>query len=157
MKEGELVLDTVDILHYTCHKISLNCSGSYIDPQKKATINLKSNNNKCFQYAIRIALNHKKIVKDLQRISKFKPFINKYNWKKIKFLSHKNDWKKFESNNKSIALNILYVPYNTKEIKHACISKHNSTRENQVILLRITHHKKWHYLAVKHCLVYFAK
>ena len=33
MKEGELVLDTVDILHYTCHKISLNCSGSYADPQ----------------------------------------------------------------------------------------------------------------------------
>ena len=87
----------------------------------KATINPKNNDNKHFQYAIRIALNHKKIVKDLQRISKFKPFIKKYNWRKIKFLSHKNDWKNFESNNKSIALNILYVPYNTKEIKHACI------------------------------------
>ena len=45
----------------------------------KATINPKNNDNKHFQYAIRIALNHKKIVKDLQRISKFKPFIKKYN------------------------------------------------------------------------------
>ena len=31
---------------------------------------------------------------------------------------HKKDWKKFELKNKSIALNILFVPYNTKEIRH---------------------------------------
>ena len=29
----------------------------------------------------------------------------------------------FESNNKSIALNILYIPYNTKEIRRAYKSK----------------------------------
>ena len=52
-------------------------------------------------------------------------------------------------NNKSIALNILYVPYNTKEIRHLYKSKHNLNRENQVILLMITDSKKWHYLAVK--------
>ena len=31
---------------------------------------------------------------------------------------HKEDWKKFETNNKIIALNILYVPYKSKEIRH---------------------------------------
>ena len=103
-----------------------------------------------------MSLNLKQIKKDPQR-QKSSPFIDQYNSKEVDFPSNKKGWKKFESNNKSIALNILYVPYNTKEIKHACISKHNSTRENQVILLRITDHKKWHYLAVKHCLVYFAK
>ena len=56
---------------------------------------------------------------------------------------------KTESNNKSIALNTLYVPYNTEEIRHACNSKHNLNRENQVILLMITDGEKWHYLAVK--------
>ena len=50
--------------------------------------------------------------------------------------------KNFESNNKSIALNILYVPHNTKEIRHAYKSKHYLNRENQVILLMITHGKK---------------
>ena len=35
---------------------------------------------------------------------------------KIDFLSHGKDWKKFESNNKSIAPNILYVPHNTEKI-----------------------------------------
>ena len=48
--------------------------------------------------------------------------------------------KKFETikQNKTIALSILHVPYNRnkcEEIKHAYISKHNATRESQVILL----------------------
>ena len=34
------------------------------------------------------------------------------------FPSHKEDWKIFELNNKSVAPNILFVPYNTKEIRH---------------------------------------
>ena len=51
--------------------------------------------------------------------------------------SHKKDWKKLELNNESIALNILYVPHNIKEIRHAYKSKYNLVRENQVILLMI--------------------
>ena len=67
----------------------------------------------------------------------------------MNFSSHKEDWKKFESNNKSIALNTLYVLYNTKKIRLACKSKYNFKRKNQVIFLMITDGKKWHYLAVK--------
>ena len=67
----------------------------------------------------------------------------------MNFPSHRKDWKKFEVNNQSIALNILYVPHNTKEIRHAYKSKYNLTRENQVILLMITDCLKWHYLVVK--------
>ena len=44
-----------------------------------------------------------------------------YNWKEMNFLSHKKDWKMFEPNNKPIAPNILYVPYNTKEIRPAYV------------------------------------
>ena len=58
------------------------------------------------------------------------------------------DWKKFESNNE-IALNILYVPQNTKKINIAYKSKHNLTREKQAILLMISNGEKWHYLTVK--------
>ena len=60
-----------------------------------------------------------------------------------------NLWKKFESNNKSIGLNILYMPYNAKEIRHADKSKYNLKHENQVILLMITDREKWHYFPVK--------
>ena len=66
------------------------------------------------------------------------------------FSSHSKDWKKFECNNKAIALNILSVPYNTKKIKQAYISKHNDERDNQVNLLMITDGtSNWHYLALK--------
>ena len=51
--------------------------------------------------------------------------------------------------NKSIPYNILFVPYNTKQIRPAYISKYNYKRDNQVVLLMITDNKKWHYLAVK--------
>ena len=43
-----------------------------------------------------------------------------------------------ELNYKSIALNILFVSYNTENIIPAYKSKHNFKRESQVILLMIT-------------------
>ena len=44
-----------------------------------------------------------------QTISKIKAFINKYNWKGKNFPSGKNDWKKIEKNNQTIAPNVLYT------------------------------------------------
>ena len=34
MKGSECVYDSVDLLHYKCHKISLNCGGPYKDSPK---------------------------------------------------------------------------------------------------------------------------
>ena len=118
LKESEFDFDSVGLLEYKLNKISLNRGGLYIDSpeqlkNRKATINPKHNGGNCFQYALTVALNYQNIKKDPHRISKIKPFINQYDWKVINFPSHKEDWKKFETNNKSIALNILFVPYNT--------------------------------------------
>ena len=49
----------------------------------------------CFQYAVAVALNHKQVKSNLQRISIIKLFISQYNWKEINFPSQKNHWKKF--------------------------------------------------------------
>ena len=76
-----------------------------------------------------------------ERISKINPFIEQLDWKEIDFPSHKKDWEKFKLNNKSIALNVLYVPYNNEKIRRAYKSKSNTSRENQVFLLMITHGK----------------
>ena len=46
------------------------------------------------------------------KITKTKPFINKYNWKGINVPSEKEDWKKIERNNVTIALNVLYAKKN---------------------------------------------
>ena len=156
MKGSSFTFERTDLLEYHFHKISLNRGSSYIkSPEwiknKKLTINPQNiEDNNCFQYAITAALNYQNINSHPERISKLKPFINNYNWKDIEFPSRSKDWRKFEQNNKTIALNILYVPYNTKQIKQAYISKHNNERDTQVNLLMITDGTgSWHYLAVK--------
>ena len=153
MRGSEFEFDGINFLYYDFNKTSLSRGESYIDSpkwlkDKKSTINPKNNDDKCFQYALTLALNLDKIKKDPQRVSKIKPFIEKYNWEDIDFPSTSKDWKKFECNNEA-ALNILYVPYNTKQINIAYKSKNNLTQERQITLLMISDGQKWHYLVVK--------
>ena len=153
MKGSDFEFDGVNFLYYDFNKTSINRGGSYIDSpkwlkNKKSTINPKNNDDKCFQYAVTLALNLDNIDNNPERISKIKPFIDQYNWKDIDFPATSKDWKNFELNNE-IALNILYVPHNTKKIHVAYKLKHNLTREKQIILLMITNGEKWHYLTVK--------
>ena len=120
MKGSRFIFKRIDSLEYHLHKISLNRGISYINSpewikNKRVTINPQNTeDNNCFQYAIATALNHQNIDHHPERISRLTPFINNYNWKYIEFPSHSKDWRKFECNNKTIALNELYVPYNTK-------------------------------------------
>ena len=54
-----------------------------------------------------------------ERISNLKPFINKYDQKGRDFPLHLKDWREFKLDNKTIALNILFVLYNTEKIRRA--------------------------------------
>ena len=61
MKGSHFIFDSVDALYYSLNKISLSRGGSYIaSPEwlknKNATIN-PNNDDKCFQYAVAVALN----------------------------------------------------------------------------------------------------
>ena len=128
--------------------------GSNIDSpkwlkNKKATINPYNNDDNCFQYDLTVALNHQNIKNSTQRISKIKSFIDQYNWKETDFPSHSKDWKKSEQNNKTVVVNILFVPHNTEEIRLAYKLTHSFKTKNQVIVLMITDGKNWHYLVVK--------
>ena len=153
MRGSEFESDGVNFLYYDFNKTSINRGGSYIDSpkwlkDKKSTINPKNNDDKFFQYAVTLALNIDNIDNHPERISKLKPFISQYNWKDIDFPPINKDWKKFELNYE-IALNILYVPHNTRKIQVAYKSKNNLTCDKQAILLMITNGEKRHYLAVK--------
>ena len=69
VKESDFVFDNVDLLLYKLHKISLNRGGSYINSpewlkNKKATVNPKNKDDKCFQYALTVALNYQKNIKN---------------------------------------------------------------------------------------------
>ena len=68
MKGSNFEFDGGNFLHYDFNKTSINRGGSYIDSpkllkDKKSIINPKNNDNKCFQYAITLALNLDKIKK----------------------------------------------------------------------------------------------
>ena len=73
MRGNEFVFDSVNSLYYKLYKISLNRGGSYIGypkwlKSKKATINPKNDDDKCFQYALAVALNHEQIKNHPERI-----------------------------------------------------------------------------------------
>ena len=100
MRDSEFVFDYVQLSYYKCYKINFSRGISYIDSpdwkkNKKASINpINKKDNKCFQYAVTVSLNYEEIGKHAERITKTKPFINKYNWGEINYPSKKHDWKK---------------------------------------------------------------
>ena len=66
MRGSEFVYESVDVLYYNLNKVSLSRGGSCIDSpkwlkNKKATINPKNKDGKCFQYALTVTLNYEKI------------------------------------------------------------------------------------------------
>ena len=109
------------------HKINPNHGGSYINfpawikSKKAATNTINKKDNKCFPCAVTIALNHEEIKKDPQKITKIKPFINKYNWEGTQFPSEKDDSKKLQKIVVKIALHVFYAKKNClcfkKELK----------------------------------------
>ena len=151
----------VDMSAIHFHEVELKRCSSYIDSptwikNKGAKINPKNTkDNKCFQYAIITAIHNQFIGPHPDRISKLRPYIDNYNWKDINFPPWQDDWRTFERNNKDVALNIYFVPYNKEKINLAYRSDHNRTRKNQVVLLMISDNEKkflknaWHYLALK--------
>ena len=74
-----------------------------------------------------IILKHEEIGKHSQRITKTKPFIDRYKngvekegiWEGINFPPDKDYWKKFQKNNPTIALNVLYAK-KEKNISSLC-------------------------------------
>ena len=154
MKGSDFIFNGINYLYYDLNRITISKGGSYIESpkwlkDKKCTINKKNNDNKYFQYAATLALNINSIDKHHQRITKIKPLIDNYNWNDINFPAIKKDWNKFELDNKNVALNILYVPFNTKKVEIAYKSKYNLIRDKQIILLMINNGENWHYLVVK--------
>ena len=72
MKGSDFEFDGVNFLYYDFNKTSINRRGSYMDSpkwlkDKKSIVNPKNNDNKCFQYAVTLALNLDRIKKKLTK------------------------------------------------------------------------------------------
>ena len=75
MRGSEFTFDSVNFIYYDFNKTSINRGRSYIDSpkwlkDKKSTINSKNNDDKCFQYAVTLALNLDKLKKTLKEYLK---------------------------------------------------------------------------------------
>ena len=115
-----------------------------MDSSKKATINPQNEkDNKCFQWSIILGLNDSKIKeKELKKILKFKRA-------DTDFSSYQREWEEFEQINTSVALNILFVPHDSEEVKLAYKSNYNK-HKNQVILVMINYEvNNCYYFSVK--------
>ena len=92
MRGSDFIFDCVHLLYYKCRKINSICRRSYIDShvstpppppppskkKKKTAMNpINKKDNRRFQYAVIVALNHAEIGKYSERITKIKNF---YKW-----------------------------------------------------------------------------
>ena len=125
-RKNQVILLMINNSYYVAVKnmSELNSLG-WLRGKKEAIIN----NDNSFQSALDDALNYQTIKTNSERISKLKPYINKYNWKGIEFLAGPKDWIKFEQNNKAIALNILFIPHNTKTLSVAYRSEYSNKQK----------------------------
>ena len=107
--------ETNNYYYFAIKNLSELNSLGLLQCKKEAIINKSNNNNNNFQNALDDALNFQTIESNPRRISKLKPYINKYNWKVINFPAGSNEWQKHGRNNDTIVLNVLYVKHNTKK------------------------------------------
>ena len=63
-------------------------------------------------------MNHQNIKNHPERIANLAPFKDKYNFMDINFPVGIKAWKLLEKNKDPVALNILQVPHNEKNITH---------------------------------------
>jgi hypothetical protein len=89
---------------------------------KKATINIKNEDNKCFKYCILYGLFSDKIKKDPQRINHYKKLENNYpnllNFNNIPFPVKVEDVEKFCKQNENISVNVNKMFFTMKTIRY---------------------------------------
>ena len=85
--------ETNNCYYFAVKNLSEINSLGWLKGKKEAIIN----NDNSFKSALDDALNYQNIKTDPERISKLKPYIDKYNWEGIDFPTGQKDWIKFET------------------------------------------------------------
>ena len=109
IKGSDFNFERFDLMDYKLYKVSLKRGGSYIkSPEwlinKRAIKNPKNEkDDKCFQYALTLALDYSKTKKrELENI------FRKIKHEDTDFLSQQIDWENFEQNNESLLMSYLH-------------------------------------------------
>lgn len=151
MSASELVFVSLEKMYVNISKYRAYRGGSYLElddylKNKKCCINIKNDDDKCLQWCIIYHFKKDIITKDPQRITKYKPYENMFDFSSIKFPTPLRDIKKVEEIiNKGI--NVFIYDKETKNVLPTSITQR---RDDDVInLLLIKEGDKQHFVYVK--------
>ena len=121
---SNFVFESIDLLSYHIHKINLKRGKSYMKfPEwilnKRATINPKNKDNKCFQYAVTVALNHQfHSFRTHNTLKKHERLCNNHDYCHIEMSTNDNNTLKYNHREKSLkAPWVIYADFEFLQIK----------------------------------------
>ena len=158
--ESGFTRDQIMLLHINFHRLALTRGSSYIVlpgwmAKKKALINPKSNDEKCFKWAVIATLHYEDIKHQTERISLLQHYEDQYNWNELEFSLAIQKIGKFDKNNPGIAVNVLFNK--KKSIYTARRSGLNGKCSKQVNLLIVVDGENRHYTAIKNISMLLSK
>jgi hypothetical protein len=113
---------------------------------KKATINIKNEDQKCFKYCLQYHKHKNEITHHPERVSWYSNWNNDYDFSNIKFPVEVDDIKKFFKQN-NIPINVYIV--NGKSIQHYLTCSQDERKSDHVNLLLIEDEARSHYVYIK--------
>ena len=113
---------------------------------KKATINIKNEDQKCFKYCLQYHKHKNEITHHPERVTWYDNWNNDYDFSNIKFPVEVGDIKKFCTQN-NISINLYIV--NEKSIQPHLTCSQNEKKSDHVNLLLIEDNNKSHYVYIK--------
>lgn len=110
---------------------------------KKAIVNIKNNDQKCFMWSVLAALHPE--TSHPERVSHYDSYEGELNMNNIEFPMKISQLNKFERQNSNVSINV--IGYEDDELFPVYISKEK--KENHVNLLLISNHERQHYCYIK--------
>ena len=147
---SRFVFDEFLYLDVNFHQLNLMRGSSYLPlpdwlVRKKVIVNPHNDDNECFKWLVIAA--EKVGMKDPQRVSNLRKFMDNYDWSGLEFPVSIKDIGKFETRN-NILVNVLAV-----EGRDIYIHRKGQRMCREINLLMVSENGIWHYTAIKNFLI----
>ena len=148
LRDSKFVLDSIMHTDINIHRLNLMRGSSYIPlpdwlVKKKAILNPKNLDMKCFKWSLIAALKWEEINRDHQRVSKLRRYEDEFDWSGIRYPVSVKDINKFETRNR-IGVNVLALNGKTPYI-----CRKGGDYDRVANLMMIEDGEKKHYVTIK--------
>ena len=148
LRDSKFVLDSILYTDISNHRLVLTRGSSYIKlpdwlAKKKAILNPKNLDEKCFKWAVIAGLKWEEIDCHPERVSKLRQYESEFDWSGITYPVSTSNITKFETRNE-IGVNLLAVNGRT-----IYICRKGGNYEQKVNLMILEDGERKHYVAIK--------